>query len=71
MPGERRGNVARAAQGESPCTVAGETPWRGCVSNSLGPAVDAGEEGDGRLGECKDLRQNQTPVSHSAAHTPL
>lgn len=63
--------VARAAQGESPCAVAWETPWRGCVSVSLGAAVDAGEEGDGRLRKRKDPRQNQSPVSYTAAYTPL
>lgn len=68
--GERRDFAARAAQGESPCTVTRETPWRGCVSVSLEPAVGAGEEGDGRC-ECRDPGENQNPESHRAAHTLL
>lgn len=69
--GEGRDFASRAVQSESPCTVARETPWRGCVSVSLEPAVDAGVEGDGRLRESKDPRQSQSPVSHTAAYTPL
>ncbi|CAB1459026.1 unnamed protein product [Pleuronectes platessa] len=56
IAGERLDYAARAAQLESPCTVARETPSRGCVSVSVEPAVGAGAEGDGRLCECEHPR---------------
>lgn len=46
---ERRNIPTRPTPKGSPCTVARETPWRGCASDSLGPAVDTGDEGDGRF----------------------
>lgn len=55
----------------SPCTVARETPWRGCASDSLGPAVDTGDEGGWALRECKNPRQNLSPVTFTAADIPL
>lgn len=52
----------------SPCTVARETPWRGCASDSLGPAVDTGDEGGWALRECKNPRQNLSPVTYTAVY---
>ncbi|KAK6319646.1 hypothetical protein J4Q44_G00108570 [Coregonus suidteri] len=54
----------------SPCIIARETPWHGCVSLSLRPAVDAGGGGWVPL-RMLEAETESEPCTTWSKHIPL